>query len=241
MDLWKMMEVSGLSHSALPTTMRNFPQAETLHAANDAISNVTAALPVFQEYDIHHQKHSSSDGQPIVTQIDSALQQVFRAKVRRKRHYLDHEWELDDFYRSLHILDFIDDAILRQRIQKALNRGEAYHRMRREISYVNACKFRVKTETEQQIWNECSLLIANANIHYDTLILSRVYEQKLVAGDRDTIEIIKGKLPVAWQIVNLIGKFEFTEESANVDIEALAARYNAPDFWRKSVDGDSDL
>jgi hypothetical protein len=40
--LWKMAEVSGLGHSALMTTTRNFLRAETLHAANDTISNATA-------------------------------------------------------------------------------------------------------------------------------------------------------------------------------------------------------
>lgn len=39
MGLWKMADVSGLSHSALLTTARNFLRAETLHAANDAIAN----------------------------------------------------------------------------------------------------------------------------------------------------------------------------------------------------------
>jgi len=72
-------------------------------------------------------------------------------------------WELDNICLSIHILDFIDDHLYRQHIQKALNRGEAYHRMRRAIAYVNSGKFRVKTEAEQQIWNECSRLIAN---HY---------------------------------------------------------------------------
>ncbi len=150
-------------------------------------------------------------------------------------------WELDNIYRSLHILDFIDDPILRQRIQKALNRGEAYHRMRRAISYVNSGKFKVKTEGEQQIWNDCSRLIANAIIHYNKLILSRVYEQKLAVGDQEAIEIIKGISPVAWQNVNLIGQFEFTEKHTPVDINALAERYNDPDFWRKSQEEDSDL
>ena len=50
----------------------------------------------------------------------------------------------------------------------------------------------------------------------------------------------KGTSPVAWQNVNLIGKFEFTEENAKVDIDALAARYNDPDFWRKSIEWDGD-
>ena len=43
-------------------------------------------------------------------------------------------WELDNICRSIYILDFIDDPSLRQSVQKALNRGEAYHRMRRAIS-----------------------------------------------------------------------------------------------------------
>ena len=69
MGLWKMAEISGLSYSALLTTARNFLRAETLHAANDEIANATALLPMFDEYDIDEEKHSSSDGQRIETQI----------------------------------------------------------------------------------------------------------------------------------------------------------------------------
>ena len=42
--------------------------------------------------------------------------------------------------RTIHILDFIDVSNLRQSVQKALNRGEAYHRMRRAISYVESAR-----------------------------------------------------------------------------------------------------
>jgi hypothetical protein len=150
-------------------------------------------------------------------------------------------WELDNILRSIYILDFIDDPTLRQSVQKALNRGEAYQRMRRAISYVNSGKFRVKTEAEQQIWNECSLLIANAIIYYNTLLLSRVYEQKLAAGDLEAVKVLKRTSPVAWRNVNLIGNFDFTTSSTPVDMEALAARYQNEDFWRRSMtEGDDD-
>jgi hypothetical protein len=89
----------------------------------------------------------------------------------------------------------------------------------------------VKTEAEQQIWNECSLLIANAIIYYNTLLLSRVYEQKLAAGDLEAIKVLNSTSPVAWRNVNLIGNFDFTTNSTLVDIEALAARYQNEDFW----------
>ena len=150
-------------------------------------------------------------------------------------------WELDNIRRTIYILDFIDDPQLRQSVQKALNRGEAYHRMRRALSYVNSGKFRVKTEAEQQIWNECSRLIANAIIYYNTLLLSRVYEQKVAAGDLEAIKILKSTSPVAWRNVNLIGNFDFTTTSSPVDIEALAARYQDEDFWHRSMtEGDDD-
>ncbi|MGR9907794.1 Tn3 family transposase, partial [Escherichia coli] len=101
-------------------------------------------------------------------------------------------WELDNLCRTLYILEFIDDVGLRQRVQKALNRGEAYHRFRRAVAFVNGGKFRVQTEAEQQIWNECSRLITNAVIYYNTALLSRVYAQKERAGDQEAMDSIAG-------------------------------------------------
>jgi TnpA family transposase len=292
MGLWKMAEVSGLGHPSLVSAARNYLRIETLHAANDALTNAIASLPMFRQYDIHDELHSSSDGQRIETQIETinarhsrkyfglkkgvssytlvanhvpinariigthehkshfvfdllhnnttdirperhstdthgtnqvnfwilyVFDYLFAPRYRNLRkkaeslvgfrhpkHYADNlikpsrkvletlicsEWpniqrimaslaqkdvtqatmvrklnayarqnrtkkalaELDNICRTLYILDYIDDVELRQSVQKALNRGEAYHRFRRAIAYVNSGKFRVKTESEQQI------------------------------------------------------------------------------------------
>jgi hypothetical protein len=149
-------------------------------------------------------------------------------------------WELDNICRTLYILDFIDDVSLRQSVQKALNRGEAYHRFRKSVAYMNNGKFRVKTEAEQNIWNECSRLIANVIIYYNTALLSKVYEQKRAAGDEEAVATLAGVSPVAWRHVNLIGKFEFTAEAPQVDIDALAARYAEPGYWNKAFEEGED-
>jgi hypothetical protein len=47
MGIRKMAEVSSLSYLSLLTTARNYLRLETLRAANDAISNAIAKLPVF--------------------------------------------------------------------------------------------------------------------------------------------------------------------------------------------------
>ena len=139
----------------------------------------------------------------------------------------------------MYILEFIDDVELRQGVQKALNRGEAYHRLRRAVAFVNGGKFRVKTEAEQQLWNECSRLITNAIIYYNTVLLSRVYEQKRAAGDEAAQIFIKDVSPVAWQNVNLFGSFEFNQSTSKVDIDALVASYADPAYWSTATRDDS--
>ena len=120
-------------------------------------------------------------------------------------------------------------------MQKALNRGEAYHRFRRAVAFINGGKFKVQTETEQQVWNDCARLIANAVIYYNTMLLSKVYEQKVAAGDLDAIAFIQGMSPMAWQHVNMFGSFEFSDEDPDIDMEELAAKYADAVFWSKAT------
>jgi len=46
-------------------------------------------------------------------------------------------WEYDNLIQSLYLLNYIDSASLRQNVQRAVNRGESYHQLRRTISYAN--------------------------------------------------------------------------------------------------------
>jgi len=78
-------------------------------------------------------------------------------------------------------------------------------------------------------------LIANTVIYYNTLLLSRVYAQKQAAGDYAVAEIVKDISPNAWQHVHLIGAFDFEQTESQIDIDALAARYDDPDFWNRPL------
>jgi len=382
MGLGKMAEVSGLGYASMLTTARNYLRLETLHAANDAITNAMAALPVFHLYDIQDALHSSSDGQRMETQIDTinarhspkyfGLHQGVSAytlvanhvpinakiigtheheshyvfdilynntsDIKPERHSTDthgtnqvnfwilhvfgyqfapryrdlHKkmdglvgskhpssyrdclikpsrkaydaliikewpniqrimaslaqkdvtqativrklasytrqnqtkkalWELENMCRTLYILEFINDVHLRQSVQKALNRGEAYHRFRSAVAFVNGGKFRVKTEAEQQIWNECARLITNAVIYYNMALLSKVYAHKAATNDQQAMAIIQGISPVAWQHVNLFGTFEFSPGGSQVDLDALAARYIDPVYWSKVLQEEQEV
>lgn len=98
----------------------------------------------------------------------------------------------------------------------------------------------MKTEAEQQIWNECSRLLTNAIIYYNSLLLSGVYEQKRTEGDQTAIAIIRKTSPVAWRNVNLFGAMDFRADSLPVDIAALVARFADPTFWNKSLKDETE-
>jgi len=93
---------------------------------------------------------------------------AYRHKNRTKRAL----WELDNIVRSLYSLDYIGSPMLRRNVQRALNRGEAYHQLRRAIAYAHGGRFRARSQHEQAVWNECSRLVGDAVVFYNALILS---------------------------------------------------------------------
>jgi hypothetical protein len=111
-------------------------------------------------------------------------------------------FELDAIVRTIYILNYIDSSELRRNVQKALNRGEAYHKLRRAVFYANFGKFRVRTELEQQIWSECSRLVANAIIFYNAFVLSELMTRLEKAGRYEDADLLKKfrRLPGAMSI-----------------------------------------
>ena len=130
-------------------------------------------------------------------------------------------WEYDNIIRSLYLLDYIDSISLRRHVQKALNRGESYHKLHKAVSYANFGKLRFKTEGEQQIWNECGRLVANCVIFYNATILSNVLHYQTERGDSSAAVELEQISPVAWQHINFHGRYEFTKAVQPIDIEAI--------------------
>lgn len=70
-------------------------------------------------------------------------------------------------------------------------------------------KLRFKSELEQQLWSECGRLIANCILYYNASILSNVLTHRESIGDVQGVEVLKQISPVAWQHINLYGRYEF--------------------------------
>ena len=74
---------------------------------------------------------------------------------------------------------------------------------------------------EQQIWNECSRLITNCIIYYNATILSNLLSRKEKTEDSQDVELLKQISPVAWQHINLHGRYEFSKQPEHININAI--------------------
>jgi TnpA family transposase len=130
-------------------------------------------------------------------------------------------WELDNIQRSSYLLTYIDSMMLRRNVQRVLNRGESYHKLRRAVAYAYSGRLRVKTELEQKIWSECSRLLANSVIYYNACILSDLLERAVQRGDHEQAEKIKRISPVIWKHINFFGQYVFRETAGDIDLSAI--------------------
>jgi len=92
-----------------------------------------------------------------------------------------------------------------------LNRGESYHQLRRAVSYANFGKRRFKTEYEQQLWGECARLLTHGMIYYNATLLSHLLVHKEHAGAAQGAALLARVSPVAWQHINLYGRYAFSK------------------------------
>ena len=129
--------------------------------------------------------------------------------------------EYNDLVKSIFMLDYIHLTNFKRNIQTVLNRGEGYHRLRKNVSYAHDSKFQVHSQAEQIVWSECTRLITNAIIYYNTYLLSQLLKKHTTAGNEKIVQIIRDVSPIAWQHINLHGLFRFKNVQGNIDWEAI--------------------
>ena len=86
---------------------------------------------------------------------------------------------------------------------------------------LNYGKLRFKTEYEQQLWQECSRLVTNCIIYYNAMLLSNVLDYKEAVGDIQGADLLKHISPIAWQHINLYGRYEFRKGPEAININEL--------------------
>ncbi len=129
--------------------------------------------------------------------------------------------EYDRLIKRLYILEFIGSNELRHYVQQALNRGEAYHQLRRAIASVNGNKFRGGNDYQVALWNDCARLVSNCIIYYNSALLSTYLKMSEDQNKPELVKYIAQLSPVAWQHINLNGEYSFNQNEQGLNLESL--------------------
>jgi len=132
-------------------------------------------------------------------------------------------FEYNSIFKSIHVLNLIDDMQLRKAIRNARNRTEAYHQLQSNIRKTYKGIFQGKRIVENRVSAHAARLIANCIIAYNSIILNSVYEKMLADGVSQNIinEFIRIS-PIAWTHTIFTGRYSFKKSSGNIDVEAMA-------------------
>lgn len=122
--------------------------------------------------------------------------------------------------------------MLRRNVQRALNRGEACHQLRQAIAYAHGGRFRVRSQHEHAVSNECARLVGNAVVYYNSLILSEALAELERRGELDSAEILKRVSPVPWQHVNFYGHYQFDADFTPLDFKRLHQQLSSEEVSR---------
>lgn len=129
--------------------------------------------------------------------------------------------EYDRLIKSLYVLEYVDSQTLRQFVQHALNRGEAYHQLRRAIASVNGNQFRGGNDYEVELWNDCARLIANCIIYYNSALLSGLVERFETQGNQEVVSLLSNLSPVAWNHIQLAGNYTFARQAEVFSLDSI--------------------
>ena len=115
--------------------------------------------------------------------------------------------------KSLFILQVIDDPVLRQAIEKQMDRIEHVHRFTRAVSVGNPREFLQAEKEDQEMAEACKRLIKNCIICWNYLYLSQKLEEITDTESREALlDAVAHGSTVAWQHLNLLSEYDFSAE-----------------------------
>lgn len=124
--------------------------------------------------------------------------------------------EFGRIIKSLFILTYYDDVILRQQIEKQLSRIELSNKFGRAVFYANNSEFKQASPEEQQTATACTVFIQNAIVLWNYLYLSQLIINCKNRKERlNIMDMIKEGSVITWAHVNLHGEFDFRRHAAN--------------------------
>jgi TnpA family transposase len=134
--------------------------------------------------------------------------------------------EFGRIIKSKFILTYMDDLLLRQQIEKQLNKIELSNKFAKAVFFEKNQEFTVATREEQEIVSNCKSLIQNAIVLWNYLYLSQLIINSKNRNDKtELLKTIQNGSMLTWQHVNMRGEYDFTKAAncASFDMDKILA------------------
>jgi TnpA family transposase len=151
-------------------------------------------------------------------------------------------FEFDKLIRSIYTLKYLLDPTIEHNTHRSQNRVEAYHQLRAAIAQAYGKKQLIgKTDIALEISNQCGRLVANAIIHYNSAILSKLRDKHEIERDpinsqtdqvknnQRALGLLKRISLVAWRHIHFQGHFIFSDVRM-IDLDGMI-RGLVLDYW----------
>lgn len=122
-------------------------------------------------------------------------------------------FEYDKLIRSIYTLKYLRNLDIQKNTHRSQNRVESYHQERAAIAQICGKKqLAGRTDIAIEISNQCGRLVANVINHYNSSILSRLFDKYLQEGNKKGLTLLKKISPVAWSHIHFQGHFKFSDQ-----------------------------
>jgi hypothetical protein len=117
--------------------------------------------------------------------------------------------------KSLYLLRYIHDGVLRGRMQLQLNRGERRHQLARRLFFANQGAFQIGDYEEIMNKATCLSLLSNAVVVWNTVQMTRIIDQLRAGGEHITAEELARISPFAFAHVIPNGTYFVRHAASN--------------------------
>jgi TnpA family transposase len=117
--------------------------------------------------------------------------------------------EMGKLERTIHILSYLQDPTLQQRIQRGLNKGEALHALEDALRMGNTGDMREREVDAQLNRASCLMFLVSAISAWNTVYLNRIVSFLAQQGISVPAEYLPHIAPLGWNHINFLGRYEF--------------------------------
>jgi TnpA family transposase len=117
---------------------------------------------------------------------------------------------LGQLVRTVYLLRYLNDPVMRQQVRTQLNRGEARQDLAQRLFFADQGMFRSGDYYQMMNRASCLSLLSNAVLVYNTIRIGRVLERADAQGQAFTPEAIAHVSPLARRHVIVNGTYDFS-------------------------------